>query len=132
VYGAHATDPDAGDVLTFSLTTSPAGMTIEPATGLVQWTPTAAQLGSQALTVRVPDARGLFALQTYSVLVASPLTVPNVVGQPQASAQTTITGAGLAVGAIGNHTSATVPSGAVISQNPGAGALVAPGSAVGL
>jgi hypothetical protein len=62
-YAAQATDPDAGDILTFSLPTAPAGMTIDPLSGLVQWTPAAGQLGSHDVVVRVQDARGLFALQ---------------------------------------------------------------------
>lgn len=44
--------PD-GDVLTFSLDTAPAGMTVAPATGLVAWTPTLSQVG-----IRDPDVAG--------------------------------------------------------------------------
>jgi RHS repeat-associated protein/uncharacterized repeat protein (TIGR01451 family) len=132
VYGARASDPDAGDVLTFSLPTAPAGMTIQPSTGLVEWTPTAAQLGRRDVVIKVSDARGLFAVQGYAVTVASPVTVPAVVGQPQAAAQAAITGAALAVGTVATHTSATVASGAVISQSPAGGSLVAPGAAVSL
>ena len=59
-------------------------------------------------------------------------TVPNVVGQTQAAAQAAITGAGLAVGAVTEVYSETVPAGVVISQSPAAGGTVAPGSAVSL
>ncbi len=59
-------------------------------------------------------------------------SVPNVVGLTQAAAQSAITGAGLTVGTITNSSHASVPSGNVISQNPGAGSNVAPGSAVAL
>jgi hypothetical protein len=45
-YAVQATDPDPGDTLTFSLTTVPAGMTINATTGLIQWTPVATQVGS--------------------------------------------------------------------------------------
>jgi len=38
-YGVQATDPDAGDTLTFSLFTAPGGMTINAQTGLINWTP---------------------------------------------------------------------------------------------
>jgi hypothetical protein len=58
--------------------------------------------------------------------------VPNVVGATQAAATTAITGAGLIVGTVTNDSSASVPSGSVISQNPAAGTLVASGSAVTL
>jgi len=131
-YGVRASDPDAGDVLAFSLPTAPSGMTIEPATGLVRWTPTAAQLGSQSVVVKVTDAHGLFAVQGYTVQVSAPVTVPNVVGQPQASAQSAVTAATLTVGTIDNRPSATTPAGSVLSQNPAAGTLVAPSSAVSL
>jgi beta-lactam-binding protein with PASTA domain len=58
--------------------------------------------------------------------------VPNVVGTTQAAAQTALTNAGLTVGTITTASHATVASGRVISQNPGAGASVAAGSAVAL
>lgn len=59
-------------------------------------------------------------------------TVPNVVGMTQAAATTSITGAGLVLGTVTTASSATVPSGSVISQSPAAAATVAVGSAVNL
>ncbi|MGY4829032.1 PKD domain-containing protein [Sphaerotilaceae bacterium SBD11-9] len=73
-YDVDATDPDAGDTLVYSLTAAPAGMTINPATGLIAWTPTPAQAGSQAVTVRVTDAAGLFATQSFSISVSAGAT----------------------------------------------------------
>jgi hypothetical protein len=55
-----------------------------------------------------------------------------VVNLTQAAATTALGNAGLTVGTVSNAASTTVPAGAVISQNPGAGTLVAPGSAVAL
>lgn len=70
-YQVTATDPDAGDTLTYSLDVSPAGMTISGA-GLVAWTPTQAQAGGvHDVTVRVTDSGGLFATQSFQVTVAS-------------------------------------------------------------
>ena len=60
------------------------------------------------------------------------VTVPDVVGLTQATAEAAIVGTGLSVGAINTDNSDTVPAGSVISQNPGGGASVAPGSAVDL
>jgi len=60
------------------------------------------------------------------------VSVPNVVGSTQAAATTSITGAGLTVGAVTMQSSSTVASGNVISENPAAGASVASGSAVAL
>jgi len=61
---------------------------------------------------------------------SSQVTVPNVVGLTQANATTAITGAGLVLGTVTTQTSATVPSGDVISQNPVSGTSVAASSAV--
>lgn len=51
-YNVTATDPD-GNTLTFSLTISPTGMTINSSSGLISWTPTAA--GNYNITVEVSD-----------------------------------------------------------------------------
>jgi hypothetical protein len=69
-YDVEATDPDAGDPLTFSLTIAPTGMAIEAATGLIGWTPTEAQVGNQPVTVQVQDSGGLSAIQSFSITVA--------------------------------------------------------------
>jgi hypothetical protein len=60
------------------------------------------------------------------------VSVPNVVGDTQASASSAITGAGLTVGTVTTQSSATVASGKVISESPAAAASVAEGSAVTL
>ncbi|HEY7302825.1 MAG TPA: PASTA domain-containing protein [Bryobacteraceae bacterium] len=59
-------------------------------------------------------------------------SVPNVVGQTQTAATAAIVSAGLIVGAITTEPSATVPTGAVISQAPVASTKVPSGSAVNL
>src|SRR5262249_26343534 len=53
-YSVQASDPD-GDTPTFSLSTHPDGMTIDQATGLVNWIPSLAQLGLQVVTVIAND-----------------------------------------------------------------------------
>ena len=68
IYAIAANDVD-GDPLSFSLVAGPIGMTIDPASGLVQWTPGAAQVGPQDVQVRVDDGRGGFATQSYQVVV---------------------------------------------------------------
>ena len=60
------------------------------------------------------------------------ILVPNVVGLAQATAESDITGAGLTVGTVTQQSSATVPSGDVISESPAAGTPVAAASAVSL
>ncbi|MBE0534035.1 MAG: putative Ig domain-containing protein, partial [Phycisphaerae bacterium] len=68
IYDVDATDPDVGDVLTYSLTTAPAGMTIDPTTGLIEWTPTSEQAGDNSVTVSVTDGVASDS-QTFSVSV---------------------------------------------------------------
>lgn len=70
-YQVIATDPNFGDLLTYSLPTAPAGMTINAATGLIQWTPSAGQIGSHSVTVRVVDLGNNQAEQNFTVNVAA-------------------------------------------------------------
>ena len=71
-YDVDAIDPDAGNTLTFSLTTAPTGMTINSSSGQIQWTPAAGQVGANNVTVRVQDQGGLFATQSFTVQVSPP------------------------------------------------------------
>ncbi len=67
-YQIVASDPE-GDALVYALLSGPVGMTIDPATGLVNWTPTTAQLGSHLVTVGARDASGIFGQQAYRISV---------------------------------------------------------------
>ena len=67
-YPVRATDAD-GDVLRFSLETGPAGMTIDPATGLIQWTPTSAEVGTNQVTLIVEDGQGGRSGQNFTVVI---------------------------------------------------------------
>ena len=53
-YEVEATDPE-GDTLTYSLTTSPTGMTINSSTGVINWTPTEEQIGENKVEIKVSD-----------------------------------------------------------------------------
>jgi hypothetical protein len=53
-YDVEATDPNE-DTLTYSLTTSPTGMTINSTTGVITWTPTEDQIGENEVVVEVSD-----------------------------------------------------------------------------
>ena len=55
---------------TFSLTTAPAGMSIDSASGLISWTPTEAQIGSQSITVRAANGVLPNAPQSFQVVVS--------------------------------------------------------------
>ncbi|HUE70455.1 MAG TPA: putative Ig domain-containing protein [Pirellulaceae bacterium] len=72
-YAVRATDPES-DPLTFSLTTAPAGMTIDSASGLISWTPTAAQSGSFAVGIQVTDGQGGLATQSYTLVASATAT----------------------------------------------------------
>jgi len=54
-YGVAAKDPDSGDKLIYSLAQNPEGMTINEATGLIEWRPTSSQAGTYDVTVSVAD-----------------------------------------------------------------------------
>ncbi|MCX5758290.1 MAG: PASTA domain-containing protein, partial [Candidatus Hydrogenedentes bacterium] len=60
------------------------------------------------------------------------ITVPDVVGMTQSAAASALVGAGLTVGDVTQHFSASVLAGQVISQDPSAGESVASGATVNL
>ncbi|MBL8058639.1 MAG: putative Ig domain-containing protein, partial [Anaerolineales bacterium] len=85
-YNANAWDPDGGS-LTYALTQAPAGMTIDPASGFLQWTP--ASLGTFPVTVTASDGAATTS-QTFSVKVGAgpiPVTGPAYSVQPAAARQ---------------------------------------------
>ncbi|MBN1521444.1 MAG: putative Ig domain-containing protein, partial [Candidatus Aureabacteria bacterium] len=59
-----------GDTLSFSLTTSPSGMTIDSNTGLISWMPSATDVGANPVTVSVSDGKGGLDTQSFSIEVA--------------------------------------------------------------
>ena len=67
-YNVVATDPD-DDTLTYALTTSPTGMTINFATGVINWTPSTE--GDYDVTVEVSDEE-LLDTQSFIIIVNPP------------------------------------------------------------
>jgi hypothetical protein len=65
-YQIRATDPD-GDPLTYSLKSAPAGMTINPSTGLIQWNVPPDFKGKAPITVSVTDGYGGEAMQSFTL-----------------------------------------------------------------
>ncbi|MFA6984719.1 MAG: Ig-like domain-containing protein [Arenimonas sp.] len=63
-YYLIAVDAD-GDTLTYQLAEAPPGMTIDPSTGVLAWTPSA--LGPVSVSVRVDDGRGGASMQSFAV-----------------------------------------------------------------
>ena len=133
IYAVQASDPDAGDTLSYSLPTAPDGMTINQNTGLISWTPASAQIGEHPVIVQVQDQDGLNTTQGYTVTVAvASVIVPNVEGVTLAAAQAALTAAQLKPGNVLYLYDETVPAGLVLSQQPLGGASVAKNTAVDL
>jgi RHS repeat-associated protein len=129
-YAVRAVDPDGGDILTFSLPQAPDGMAIDVSSGLIEWQPAIGQLGGHTVIVKVADVRGLYALQQYAVHVAPPVTVPDILGQPQAAAVSAIAASSFSTGEITSRHSASIALGSVVSQSPPGGSSAAPGAPV--
>ena len=88
-YDVEASDPDLGDTLTFSLdplVPAPTGMTIDPSTGLISWTPDNAQVGDHAVTVLVTDAAGASDSQAFTISVANVNDGPTITSEPVTNA----------------------------------------------
>jgi len=76
-YDVEATDPNE-DILTYSLTISPTGMTINSTTGVITWTPTDDQVGENEVVVEVSDGNKS-ATQSFTVTVDETLLTSIVV-----------------------------------------------------
>jgi predicted transcriptional regulator len=91
-----------GDRHTFTLLRKPAGMAIDPATGLVTWTPSEGQAGSHEISAEIRDDHGGAVLHAFTVVVA-----PGAGGAPIAL---------MAVGLIGTS-AALMAAAALINEN---------------
>lgn len=72
-YAIETYDYDPGDTLTYALEEKPAGMTIDANTGIIEWTPTHAQIGVHQTLVKVQDHYGLFSYHAFTVAVQTDL-----------------------------------------------------------
>jgi RHS repeat-associated protein len=68
-YDVDAVDPE-GSALTYYLDQAPDGMSIDAASGLINWTPAFDQVGLADVTVRVNDTLSASAAQFFQILVA--------------------------------------------------------------
>lgn len=71
-----AHDPDPDDVLYFELTSAPIGMTIDVASGHVDWTPLPGQAGDHPITVEVCDRFSHSAEASFEITVIAPTSAP--------------------------------------------------------
>ena len=77
-YAIVADDPDVGQTLTYGLMAGPAGMTVDPDTGLVIWTPAQVE-PSVSVSVVVSDGIGGVATQAFLVTVETCGNQPPVI-----------------------------------------------------
>ncbi|MGI2059880.1 beta strand repeat-containing protein, partial [Shewanella baltica] len=70
-YSFTASDDDIGDVLSFSVVTKPSWLSFNPATGVLSGTPTNADVGSHAVSLKATDAGSLSAEQSFTLVVTN-------------------------------------------------------------
>jgi len=73
-YGITASDPDAGDILTITADTLPAWLNLVDngaGTATLSGTPASTDVGDHPVVLRVTDAGGLFATQSFTVTVTT-------------------------------------------------------------
>jgi RHS repeat-associated protein len=68
IYDVDARDPEGGQLI-YRLESGPNGMSINPSTGLLQWTPDVSNLGNSKITVKVFDEQGATAEQTFTISI---------------------------------------------------------------
>ncbi|WP_198781880.1 Ig-like domain-containing protein [Shewanella putrefaciens] len=79
-YSFAASDSDVGDVLTLSALTKPSWLSFNAANGVLSGTPSNADVGSHAVTLKVMDSDGLTAEQSFSITVANVNDAPVAIG----------------------------------------------------
>ena len=127
-YSLTLTTTKGAGPFSWSATGLPPGLSINRDTGTISGTPS--QTGTYPITYRVNDLHGHTANAAFTLTVAVP--VPDVKGKLPAAASATIQNAGLNPFRLLPDTTVwdSSDAGKVISQSPGAGALVASGSTV--
>lgn len=87
-YQPTFTDPDKGDTHTWKLVSGPSGVQVDPQTGKVTWTPTAADAaaGTRTITIQVCDKQNSCVTQTWTVSVTGINDPPVITSNPGTSA----------------------------------------------
>ncbi|MCK5706267.1 MAG: tandem-95 repeat protein [Candidatus Aureabacteria bacterium] len=84
-YDVNATDSD-GDTITYSLTVKPTGMVINSSTGLISWTPSQTNVGSNSVTISISDGNGGTDTQSYNLNVINVNDAPVITSSAITSA----------------------------------------------
>ena len=69
-YEAKAESPFIGDAITYSLASGPAGVIVDPRTGVVEWTPAWGQNGSFYITIQARTLNDTYTNQSWIVSIA--------------------------------------------------------------
>ncbi len=78
-YAVTAIAKGAGNgIASYALAVKPNGMSIDPATGVITWTPDYSQSGTMNVTVRVTDTLGSSAIQSFVIAVANDTQLPRI------------------------------------------------------
>src|SRR5262249_2178511 len=62
--------------------TAPAGMTIDPSSGLIRWTPSNAQVGARPVTLRLTDGPLSAKTQSFTITVRNTNDAPTITSTP--------------------------------------------------
>ncbi|MHC5538982.1 putative Ig domain-containing protein, partial [Singulisphaera rosea] len=81
IYTSYAGDLDH-EAMNYSLTVKPDGMEVNPLTGVVTWTPTRDQIGTNQVILRVDDGRGGDAVQSFQITVTDENYPPTITTLP--------------------------------------------------
>lgn len=84
VYTLQATDPEA-DNLTYGLRSAPVGFSINSSSGVVTWTPQAADVGTVSIVLTASDPQGAVAVQSFQVDVRAANRAPEFISNPTLS-----------------------------------------------
>ena len=71
-YQVRAEDPEGDRNLRFELARAPAGMTVSPVGGLIEWLPGSDQLGTHPIEIVVTDSAGARSTQSFELTVDPP------------------------------------------------------------
>ena len=80
-YNSQGDDPQ-NNALAWSLKSAPAGMSINPTTGSIRWTPTLSQAGTQTYVLQLSDSMGLTTTQSVTVSVVQNAAPPQITSAP--------------------------------------------------
>ena len=128
LYAMAATDPDAGDHITYSILNAPDWVHIDAATGAVRFDTGpcgsyggACDYGHVTVVLAATDSFGAQATQSFVVNVTTspPVSVPDVVGNTKSAAVRTL-GDALLNGSIVQEQFSGQPIGTVLAQSPSA------------